>query len=199
MKQFTLVLVATVAASLAPPAHAQLRTWRITGTVFQIIREPNTPSLLPVPDPTVGDSYQLDIVYDTKTHGFNTFEACTEYAAVKSVTLTVGEHSANLSGPASTGFADSRGWITVCNDSVDYRGDTLFIQTVGVFSVVVDLRGRSDLFDNTELPSVPPMEFPSRTFYTFSPTRSFGSINDSDAFFGSITSIVALKKKVKEP
>jgi hypothetical protein len=196
MKASSIILSAAVLA--ATPAHAELRTWRFAGTVVGSYRVPDTPSLLPVPDPSDGDAYQLDITYDTKTPGFNTFEACDEYAAIKSVTLTAGDHSARLTGPAVADFGESLGWITVCNDSATYRGDTVFIQTVGVFSVQIDLRGRSDLLDDTKLPSVPPISFPSRTLTIITPTRSFGSPTyDGDAIFGSITNIVALKRNLK--
>jgi hypothetical protein len=55
-----------------------------------------------------GDAYQLDIVYDTKAHGFNTFETCIEYAAIKSVTVMLDEHSAKLGPPAGVDISSKR-------------------------------------------------------------------------------------------
>jgi hypothetical protein len=198
MKASAIILSAAILAAM--PAHAELRTLRVIGTVFDVYRQPDAPSLLPVPDPSVGDAYQLDIVYDTEAQGFNTFETCMEYAAIKSVTVTMGAHSAKLAGPASVTadtFWEARGWITACDDSVTYHGDTVFIHTVGVFGVVIDLRGVG-VIDDTVIPSAPSMmAFPSRYMYVYSPSRAYGSpVANNDAFFGTVESIVSVKNKV---
>ena len=134
---FVLILLAG-----QPPAVAEVRTWELSGTVYNV--EVNgSPSLFPFPV-APGDPYKFSFTFDDSTAGYDIFGDGTlaEYPnAVSSVTVSVGTESttSDLAATCGHGPGTDCGRIVVSNDSPTY-GDSLFFDVSGPYFVQFEMR-----------------------------------------------------------